>query len=394
MPSNPQKTRCPVSNKEPFGGRKRDAVHTITDFETARALLRNDSLQQAGFGAELFENMPAYMKRPILFLNGSEHKAYRTATAKFFTPATTKRNYQELMERFADEALAEIKRKKRVDLSEQTLRFATNVAAQIVGLTHSRNGRLHQRLARFFQAPLLEASWHPKALYSYVRGQFLTLWFFWMDLKPAIDARIRSPQEDIISHLLEKGYTNVELLGEVLVYAAAGMATTREFISVAFWHMMEDEALRERYLNGEREERHLLLEEILRLEPVVGTIRRRTQAPLTFTGPDGVEQSLPADSLFHLELYDTNADETAVGKFPVLIDPDRQMGEKVYRSGLSFGDGPHRCPGAYIALQESDIFLKKLLAQPDLKIFKQPTLTWSHATSGYELRNFEIGFEN
>ena len=393
MTNNQQKTRCPVTNREASGDPD-DCERSITDFQTARTLLRDDTLQQAGFGAELFDNMPTYMKRPILFLDGSEHKAYRTTTAKFFSPATTKKNYQALMERFTDEAIAEIRRKKRVDLSELTLRLATNVAGQIVGLTNSRNGRLHKRLERFFQAPLLESSWRPKALYSYARGQLLTLWFFWMDLKPAIDARISAPQEDIISHLLEKGYANVELLGEVLVYAAAGMATTREFISVAFWHMMEDEALKARYLNGEREERHLLLEEILRLEPVVGTIRRKSQTPVTLTSPDGREERLPAGTLFNIELYDTNADESAVGQSPSLLDPDRQLGEKVYRSGLSFGDGPHRCPGAYIALQESDIFLSKLLAQPGLTIFRPPSLSWNRSTSGYELRNFEIGFKN
>ena len=55
---------------------------------------------------------------------------------------------------------------------------------------------------------------------------------------------------------------------------------------------------------------------------------------------------------------------------------------------LSFGDGAHRCPGAYIAIQESDIFLRKLLAIDGLQIVKAPDLSWGELTQGYEFRNF------
>ena len=57
---------------------------------------------------------------------------------------------------------------------------------------------------------------------------------------------------------------------------------------------------------------------------------------------------------------------------------------------LSFGDGHHRCPGAFVAIQESDIFLTRLLALPDLRAESAPTLTFVELIAGYELRKFMI----
>lgn len=55
---------------------------------------------------------------------------------------------------------------------------------------------------------------------------------------------------------------------ECITYAGAGMATTREFITMVAWHLFEREDLRARFL-GESEEGQLaMLEEILRIEPV------------------------------------------------------------------------------------------------------------------------------
>ncbi len=60
---------------------------------------------------------------------------------------------------------------------------------------------------------------------------------------------------------------------------------------------------------------------------------------------------------------------------------------------MSFGDGHHRCPGAYIALQETDIFLQRLLRLPGLQIVQKPSVSWNDLTAGYELRNFILAVE-
>ena len=57
---------------------------------------------------------------------------------------------------------------------------------------------------------------------------------------------------------------------------------------------------------------------------------------------------------------------------------------------MGFGDGAHRCAGLYVAIQESDIFLQRLLALENLSIQRAPDIGWNGATTGYELRNFIV----
>jgi cytochrome P450 len=57
---------------------------------------------------------------------------------------------------------------------------------------------------------------------------------------------------------------------------------------------------------------------------------------------------------------------------------------------MSFGDGPHRCPGAAVAMQEVAIFLEQLLRVPGLRLERSPTMTINPVSTGYELRNAVI----
>ena len=49
----------------------------------------------------------------------------------------------------------------------------------------------------------------------------------------AVRSRRRNPRRDIISHLLEQGYNQADILVECVTYGTAGMVTTREFITMA-----------------------------------------------------------------------------------------------------------------------------------------------------------------
>ncbi len=62
--------------------------------------------------------------------------------------------------------------------------------------------------------------------------------------------------------------------------------------------------------------------------------------------------------------------------------------QRVGPAVMSFGDGHHRCPGAYLALEETDIFLQRLLRVDGLQIAQKPSVTWNDLTQGYELRSF------
>lgn len=179
----------------------------------------------------------------------------------------------------------------------------------------------------------------------------------------------------MISHLLDEGYSDREILTECLTYGAAGMITTREFITMAAWHLLEDDALRERFLGDDEASRIAILEEILRLEPVVGLLFRRMD----------VETAVVA-----LDVRGANSDEAAVGACPHQLDPDRKKADKVGGSGLAFGDGEHRCPGAQVALQETAIFLDRLLRLPGIRLERKPDIGWNALIAGYELRGARL----
>ena len=85
-----------------------------------------------------------------------------------------------------------------------------------------------------------------------------------------------------------------------------------------------------------------------------------------------------------------NLDPAAVGDDPGEVCPARPLADGVGDAGLSFGDGAHRCPGAYIAIQEADIFLTKLFAMPGLRMVREPTVRLRPEIASYELVGMRI----
>lgn len=370
-----------------------DGVWHIHGYDEARQILRSDFVKQAGFQAERImgkEGGGSLLKNPpIIYLEGEEHHRMRRETNKFFTPSITEKQHREMMETFAEELVGKVRRQKRVNLSDITMEMALKVAAQIVGLTNSllpgMTGRLNGMLD--MGANLTEEK---PNVFKLLFGQRHMLGFLFLDVKPAIRARRKNPQNDVISYLITRDYSDIEMLTECVVYGVAGMATTREFISIALWHFLENSALRQRMLVGGQEERYAILHEILRLEPIIGHIQRRTTAPLEFVSA-GSTVTIPAGTLVDVNLYASNADMQTVGESPLDVCPARPMTSeqgKVPEPVLSFGDGYHRCPGAYVAIQESDIFLRKILAIDTLRIERKPDITFSEVVKGYEVRNF------
>ncbi len=235
--------------------------------------------------------------------------------------------------------------------------------------------------------------WKPFTRLRQLFHQRHVLAFYWLDVRPAIRARKRQAQEDVISHLISQNYTDAEILTECITYAAAGMVTTREFISIAAWRFLERPELRDRYLAAPEEERLEMLHETLRLEPVVGNLYRRATADIPLES-QGKKVVIPEGEMINIHIYAANVDETVVGEEPLALCPGRPIhGERIPSMIMGFGDGHHRCPGSYLAIQETDIFLHRLLALDSLHMERIPTLNWNELTTGYEIRNFMIALE-
>ncbi len=349
--------------------------------DEVRTILRSNNVKQAGFGAELVAKMPANMRPPVLHLEGEVHHDLRRKTARFFTPNYTDANYRSLMEKLCDGLVADLVKKGKVDLSKTSMKLAVEVAAQVVGLTSSRVPGMGARISGLVNSP------DQSKILEVIAARCNLLAFFFFDVRPAIKERKKQPREDVISHVLSEGYTPPEVLSECVTYGAAGMATTREFICAAVMHFLERPKLRTRFLIAGETERHAMLGEILRLEPVVTMLERRTTENLEVES-EGQTVTIPKGAKIAVHLDSANADERTVGKCPHDIRTDRELPKGVQAAVMSFGDGHHRCPGSFIAIQETDIFLQKLLALPTLRVERPATLGWNDTVKGYELRDF------
>ncbi|MBC8163600.1 MAG: cytochrome P450 [Roseiflexaceae bacterium] len=370
--------------------RSADGVWHIHGYAEARAVLRGEQTRQSGFRAEMMDVLPISIKRPILFQEGQPHHEQRRQTARFFTPKFTSEHYTALMESQADQVIAGLRREGQADLSTLSMQLAVAVVAQVVGLTNSRMPGMERRLNAFFKNDNRLEGRSPQAIAQSLRSQSQLFWFYLVDVQPAIGARRRTPGEDVISHLIGRGYNGMSILTECITYGAAGMVTTREYIAIAAWHMLEQPALRQRFLVAGDDERRAILAEILRIEPVIGVIHRRATEDITLE-QDGQTITIKTGERIAVDVYSANADVRLVGAEPEAICPGRELADpRADAAVMSFGDGHHRCPGAYIALQETDIFLRKLLAIETLRIVSPPSVRRTKLAEGYELRNFTL----
>jgi cytochrome P450 len=387
--NNTEPTESPITQDADANGVR---IWHINDYDLAKTLLRGDSAKQAGFKAELLGSLPNESRRPILYQEGPEHLEQRKQTAKFFTPKAVSA-YQPIMAQVADQMVADLQQNKRADLRQLSLGMAMRVVSEVVGLTNSTQPGIEKRLDAFFGEPGNHPRWHPKRILYTINNRLSVLRFFQVDVKPAIAARKQTPKDDLISYLIGQNYKDWEIFTECVTYAAAGMVTTREFIALALWHLMEQPQLRERYLVAGEDERHAILHEVLRLEPIVSHLKRRMTEDVTLKH-NGQTFTLRAGDLVQIDVQAVNADESVVGESPQALCPGRELHKPVVMpSIIGFGDGHHRCPGAYVALQETDVLLQRLLRLGGLRIEREPELRWSSTASGYELHHFIIGVD-
>lgn len=373
----------------------------------ARAVLRaRDATAQAGFTAEAIPSA-RMRRRPILISDGPEHDAQRRELGRFLAPDVVERRWRGLVEERAEAFAAAaaggadgrvrgVGSASEIDAGELALAFTVDVTRRIVGLTESSLAGLSRRLTAFQHQPPVDLmapgwgrsrrQWALAAWHGLVPLARLHL----RDVLPAIRARRRQPREDIVSHLLAGGARPAEILVECLTYGTAGMITTREFVVLSLWHLLEDPALAQRYRAGDRPERLAILQEIIRLDPVVGHLYRRVREDLAVADRDAGEHLAPGD-LVDVHVAAANRDPDAVGADPAALCPGRTTARGVPATGLSFGAGAHRCPGEHLALEETDALVLRLLRR-DPRLVRAPDVTWDDVVAGHHLEGMRLRF--
>ncbi|WP_245852197.1 cytochrome P450 [Isoptericola jiangsuensis] len=369
-------------------------VWRVRSLETARQVLRaRHATTQAGFTAEAIPR-GRLKHHPILVSDGPLHDEQRSKVARFFAPVVVAERYTAQMEECADRLLGRTGPGGRLTLDELALHYTVEVTAEVVGLTESSVPRMSRRLVSFFRQPPFDIT--RRDLGRTPRQWMLAAWngllpvgrFFLADVRPAIRERRRERREDVISHLIDEGYTDVDILVECVTYGTAGMVTTREFVTMAAWHLLRDDVLRERYLVAGEQERFAILTEIIRLEPVVGHLYRRAQEPIDVT--DGEDSwTIEAGDLVDVCVRPANADPRATGEDGLDLCPGRTLPRGVNAAGLTFGDGAHKCPGQPLAILEADVLLTRLLGRAP-RVVREPEVGWDDLIEGYTLRGLVL----
>ena len=382
MPDHPRAARdggrpgCPVR-------RGPDGSWQVSSYEDVRAVLRSTETRQAGFGIEHADTLPKKMKPPVLWRDGLEHREHRRRTARFFTERRVETHYRSLMQRSVDVQLARLREKGSADLARLSFAAAVAVVGKVIGLA-GRPG-MARRLERFFTDPRPGGG---RVRAGLVRANSLLSLgsFYLLDVRPAIRARRRDPHDDLVTHLVQEGATHGDVFGECMTFAAAGMITTREFVTLAAWYLFRDEALRARWSAADRDGREAILHELLRLEPVVSALHRTAAAEVTL--PDGT--TIPAGDRVDALLVSANLDPAVVGAAPEQVCPGRELPST---AGLAFGDGPHKCPGSHVAIQESEIFLSALFELPGVRMSRAPDVRFRSEIEAYELSGLIVSVD-
>ncbi|NHU86020.1 cytochrome P450 [Kocuria sp. JC486] len=386
---------------------ERDGQWHIRSLALVREILRaGGATKQSGFAVEAAMRSLPLKRWPVLYADGPAHREQRSKIARFFAPAVVDRDYRDLVSQRADAFLAQFDDGQPHDLSDIALHFSTQVAARVIGLTASDQERMARRLAGFFDQPDSMLGELPESWWARVRSapdhaqQAAKLgWFFLKDVRPAIRAhRVAletagqggaTAPDDVITHLIGEGYSELEILMECLTYGAAGMVTTREFLQMAAWHLLEKQDLRQRFLSADSAGRRAILHEILRLEPVVGHLYRRVRDDLPLVDSTGTEHLIPAGSRLQLYIRQANSDARQLGDDAESLCPGRDLPRGVRPEVMAFGDGVHRCPGNSIAILESEIFLDRLFRR-DVTLRSTPRIEWEDVVAGYAVRGLVL----
>jgi len=354
-------------------------ARAIGSYQAASALLRSPQALQSGAGVS--ENQQVDGDRMTLFhLDGEIHRKRRAAVAPFFTLRAIQSRYEPIMEATADRIVGRIAAEKCVRLDKLAFQYAVAVAAEVLGLDHSDLPAITRRIEDTINTDPSSNRPVKSEADEAVRR------FFEMDVLPAIEARRTDRRDDVISRMLDAGASDDLIHTEVRSYAFAGMVTTRELIVMCTWYMIEDQALADWFRTAGAREQLAVVDEILRLEPIVGYLRRYTAADIDLPGHGLV----PAGTSLTIDVRKANTDEAATGPCPHQIDPHRAAGRTPGSAYMSFGDGPHRCPGAQLGLAEARIFLDKLLRLPALRFTGEPDLAWFKPIASYVFLKAEL----
>ncbi len=356
------------------------------DADSVKAILRSPHLIQDGLDASVQQRFKPE-EIPLIFLDGKLHRDRRKHITSYFSPRYIKEHFEPLMRQTADVLVGELERDKKLRVDEASWQMAVTLVGELIGVTRGKTRAQMKQTARRIERCLYRTKmhtltgWRLKA--AKLQGVINMMIFMRKDVKPTMKARAKEPQDDVITRLVQENYSNTAILADVMMLCGAGMQTTREFISLAAWHMLEKPWLKDAFLAADYDGKVGIMEELLRLDPIVSTLYRRAPEDLA----EAAKEDFRPGQTYGVSIRHANHDASAVGECPHAIDLKRKdrLGDQAPM--MSFGNGVHRCPGSPLAINETLFLLDRLLRVPGIRLASRPEIEWEPNVSTFVISN-------
>lgn len=330
--------------------------------EDIRAALFDPSLSRA-FDKRTYDE--GNIREGIVSIShGATHRARRRIENGMFRAEVLRLYERELFPKVMDDLLDVLIDAEEIDLFPIGELLSVVLAARRAGIDHEPGSlrelrALVRHVDAFSQGAAILDAKDPEAVRALVRAAYDEFerdfvrpsW----ERRAALIGRVRAgelaeselPQDILTVLLLHRDDQVLELAGdgrvvrEVATYLQGGTHTSAQTLvnSLDLMFAAGDARLPERTASDALFAQRVI-QETLRLRPTTPKMRRRAEAG---TEVGGVR--IPKDALVILDVAAANRDPRLFGGRPDEFDPDRAVDPSVQRWGLSFGAGPHQCPG-------------------------------------------------
>ncbi|MEU2899129.1 cytochrome P450 family protein [Streptomyces sp. NPDC001273] len=312
--------------------------------------------------------------RSMLTVDGADHRRLRTLVAQALTPRRVERMREritELTEGLLDEVAAASGRSgDTVDLKALfAYPLPMYVIADLMGLAEERLPRLKELFEKFFstQTPPEEV--------------IATLTELAGIMAETVAHKRENPGDDLTSALIQASengdsLTDEEIVATLQLMVAAGHETTISLIVNAVLNLSTHPEQRELVLSGKADWSAVVEETLRHSTPTSHVLIRFATEDV----PVG-DKVLPAGEALIVSYAAIGRDERAHGPTAGDFDITRESANR----HISFGHGPHVCPGAALSRLEAGVALPALYARfPGLDL----------AVPAGELRNKPVVTQN
>ncbi|WP_406726888.1 cytochrome P450 [Streptomyces sp. GD-15H] len=307
--------------------------------------------------------------RSMLTVDGADHRRLRTLVAQALTPRRVERMRERITE--LTEGLLDRVAEQPGEVVDLKAAFAyplpMYVIADLMGLAEERLPRLKELFEKFFstQTPPEEVV----ATLTELAGI----------MAETVAGKRESPGDDLTSALVQASengdhLTDEEIVSTLQLMVAAGHETTISLIVNAVVNLSTHPEQRELVLAGEADW-SAVIEETLRYSTPTSHVLIRFATEDVPVG-DAV---LPAGEALIVSYAAIGRDEQAHGPSAGVFDLTRETANR----HISFGHGPHVCPGAALSRLEAGVALPALyarfpkldLAGPATELRNKPVVT-------------------